>query len=98
MDKRPISCNGAEFIYEYLLDIDANGFFSAQVTDLSDLSSPVVYSGNGNCGSSQCQMSIALSNGVLQKSVIFNADGSLSCFGAIYYNDGTPNIQWGYCR
>lgn len=87
--------NGAQHIYVSAVNVDANGFFSAVVTDASDLDNIVVYNGNGNCGTSQCQMTVNLNNGVLQKSVHFdNANNLIYCYGAIYYNDGTPNVQW----
>jgi len=86
---------GNIYIYETALNIDANGFFQAQVTDDSDPSNPVVYSGYGNCGSWQCDLTVALSNGTLQKSMIFHADDNvIYSYGAITFNDGTPNVQW----
>ena len=87
--------NGALHIGDSVLNIDANGFFDVQVRDLSDLSNIAVYNGNGNCGTSQCQMTVNLSNGVLFKHMYLDAaSNSIYCFGAIYYNDGTPNVQW----
>ena len=86
---------GSLYIYENVLNFDANGFFSAQVTDASDPANPAYYGGFGNCGSSQCQMSVLLNNGVLQKSMVFDyVNNEFYGFGAIYFNDGTPNVQW----
>jgi hypothetical protein len=90
-----IYANSTLSYYEDTLSIDANGFFSVSITDASDPQNPVSYTGSGNCGSSQCQMTVALSNGTLQKSIVFDfANNKISSYGAIYYNDGTPNVQW----
>jgi hypothetical protein len=86
--------NDEMYFYEYAFTFDAYGFFTVVVSDVTDLDNPVNYNGNGNCGSAQCQMTVQLNNGVMQKNTVFNADGSVSCSGAIYYNDGTTNIQW----
>lgn len=86
---------GNLYIHETWLLIDDNGFFTAYITDASDPANPVYYSGNGNCGSSQCLITVPLNNGILQKTIVFSADASsIYCYGAIYYNDGTPNKQF----
>lgn len=85
---------GNLYVYETTAQIDSNGFLTATVNDVSDPSNVKYYSGYGNCGSTYCQFTVALDNGVMQKAIIFNSDGTLENIGAIYFNDGTPNIQW----
>ena len=72
--------NNALYYYENVVDIDANGFFSIQLTDSSNASSPVVYNGQGNCGTAHDQYSVNLSNGVLHKTMIFDATMNLTRF------------------
>jgi hypothetical protein len=87
--------DGELYFYESVVDIDANGFFTAQVTDSSDPNNPVSYVGYGNCGTLQCQMTVALNNGTLQKSILVGpASSVIYVSAAIYFNDGTPNVQW----
>jgi len=87
--------NGQLYFYETVVSIDANGFFTAAVTDNSDPNNPVNYVGEGNCGSLQCQLIVQLSNGTLQKSMVVDPSTSnVYVFASIYYVDGTPNVQW----
>jgi len=87
--------DGVIYLYESVLNIDQYGFFTAQVTDSSNPSNPINYTGYGNCGTTVCQMTVALSNGTLQKAWHFGAsNNSIQSVGAIYFNDGTPNMQW----
>jgi|SRR5579871_1196342 len=87
--------DGSLYLYENVLTIDQWGFFTANVTVSTDPSNPVTYTGYGSCGTSTCQMTVALANGSLQKAWHFDCpNNAIHSVGAIYFNDGTPNIQW----
>lgn len=82
-------------LYETALGIDPNGFFTVTVTNNTDPSNPEYYTGYGNCGSAVCQLTVPLANGVLQKTIFFDTvNNRFHSVGAIYFADGTPNVQW----
>jgi|GEM_PF-2628257 len=82
-------------VAESSLFFDDYGFFFITITDASDPTNPVSYDGSGNCGSSQCQITIPLDNGIVQSNIVFSQDqSSIYAFGGAYFNDGTPNVQW----
>ena len=81
-------------IYKSTLTIDANGFLSAEMLDETDPQHPIYYPGYGHCGSNYCQMTIYLYNAKLWKKLSFNPDKTISALGLIYYDDGSPNVQW----
>lgn len=85
---------GDLFVYETELFIDANGFLNAAVIDATDPDNLAFHTGYGNCGTNYCQLTVEIDNGVMQKTMVFNDDGSIDCIGAVYYDDGTPNMQW----
>jgi hypothetical protein len=91
-----IQYRGGQFhLYESILNIDSHGFFVARVTDSSDPSNPITYMGFGNCGSMQCQLTVIMNNGTMQKTMTFDpANNKFYVIGAIYFNDGTPDVQW----
>lgn len=92
--------NDTLFVTDNDLTFDANGFFTITLTRFADSSSLGTYEGYGNCsvnncGINECQLTVALSNGTLQEAFTIDyLNGDIYSSGAIYYSDGTPNIQW----
>jgi hypothetical protein len=81
-------------LYETILDINSNGFFSAEIIDASNPFCPKVYNGSGYCGSAHCQLSIDLAVGTMQKTVFFNEGAhAVKTIGAIHFKNGSK-VQW----
>jgi len=82
-------------IYDHKLFIDQYGFYTVELIDASDLLNPTSYFGVGSCGQSECQMAVQISNGMVVKYIKFDqAASTMFFFGATYFNDGTPSVQW----
>jgi len=82
------------FVYKTNVTIDSEGFLSAEMIDETDPLNPIYYPGYGNCGTNYCQTNVYLYNGNLWNGFFFHPDNTISFYGAINFDDGSPNVQW----
>lgn len=81
-------------VYKTLVDIDADGFLTAETIDESDPMNPIYYPAYGNCGTHYCQINTYLYNGNLWQAFAFGRSDTISFLGSINFDDTTPNVQW----